>query len=100
MDKEVVYTHTHTHTHTRKYYSAIKKEQNNAICSNTDGPRDGHIERNQTQKENIIRYHLYVESKKRVQKNLRIYRSRVKDVENNLMVTRGEGGRDTLGDWG
>ena len=55
---------------TTKYYSAIKKEQNNAICSNTDGPRDGHIERNQTQKENIIRYHLYVESKKRVQKNL------------------------------
>ena len=29
---------------TMKYYSAIKKEQNNAICSNTDGPRDGHIE--------------------------------------------------------
>ena len=39
------------------------------------------------------------ELKKWVQKNLCIYRSRVTDVENNLMVTRGEGGRDTLGDW-
>ena len=25
-----------------EYYSAIKKEQNNAICSNMDGPRDYH----------------------------------------------------------
>ena len=25
-----------------EYYSAIKKEWNNAICSNMDGPRDGH----------------------------------------------------------
>ena len=27
-----------------EYYSAIKKEWNNAICSNSDGPRDCHIE--------------------------------------------------------
>ena len=26
--------------YTIEYYSAIKKEQNNAICSNTDGPRE------------------------------------------------------------
>ena len=25
---------------TVEYYSAIKKERNNAICSNMDGPRD------------------------------------------------------------
>ena len=25
-------------------YSAIKKEQNNNICSNMDGPRDYHIQ--------------------------------------------------------
>ena len=25
------------HRYTREYYSAIKKEQNNAICSNMDG---------------------------------------------------------------
>ena len=28
--------------YTMEYYSAIKKEQNNAICSNMDGPRDCH----------------------------------------------------------
>ena len=28
--------------YTMEYYSAIKKEQNNAICSNTDGTRDSH----------------------------------------------------------
>ena len=27
-----------------EYYSAIKKEQNNAICSDMDGSRDGHTE--------------------------------------------------------
>ena len=30
-------THTHTHTHTQEYYWAITKEENFAICSNTDG---------------------------------------------------------------
>ena len=28
--------------YTTEYYSAIKKEWNNAICSNMDGPRDHH----------------------------------------------------------
>ena len=30
--------------YTMEYYSAIKREQNNAICSNMDGPRDCHTE--------------------------------------------------------
>ena len=30
--------------HTMEYYSAIKKEQNNVTCSNTDGTRDSHTE--------------------------------------------------------
>ena len=44
MDKDVVFihihTHTHTHTHTMEYYSAIKTERKNVVCSNMDGPRD------------------------------------------------------------
>ena len=40
-----------------------KKEQNNAICSNMDGPRDCHTEWSKS-KTNIIWCHLYVESKK------------------------------------
>ena len=30
------------HTHTMEDYSAIKKEQNNAICSNIDATGDSH----------------------------------------------------------
>ena len=39
MDKEdvaYIYIHTHTPTHTMEYYSAIKKNENFAICSNID----------------------------------------------------------------
>ena len=35
MDREDV-----VHIYTMAYYSAIKKEWNNATCSNMDGPRD------------------------------------------------------------
>ena len=31
------------YTYTMEYLSAIKKEQNHAICSNMDGTRDSHI---------------------------------------------------------
>ena len=30
--------------YTMEYYSTIKKEQNNAICSNMDGPGDDHTQ--------------------------------------------------------
>ena len=30
------------YVYTMEYYSAIKKERNNAICSNMHGPRDYH----------------------------------------------------------
>ena len=52
--------HTHTHIHTLLLIH--KKEWNNAICSNMDGPRDYHTKWIQT-KTNITCYHLYVESK-------------------------------------
>ena len=46
-------------------YSGIllshKKEWNNAICSNMDGPTDYHTKWSQ-RKTNIIKYHSYVES--------------------------------------
>ena len=49
MDKEAVYI-----------YNGIilshKKEWNNAICSNVDGPRDYHTEWNKTEKERQIPY--------------------------------------------
>ena len=40
--------------YTMDYYSAIKKEQNNAICSNMDGPRDCHTEWSKSDREGEI----------------------------------------------
>ena len=63
MDKEdVVYIHN-------GLLLSHKKEQNNGICSNMDGPRDYHtiiIQR----KTNSIGYHLNVESNKSDTKGL------------------------------
>ena len=42
--------------YTMEYYSAIKKEQNNAICSNMDGPRDDHTKWSKSQRERQIPY--------------------------------------------
>ena len=48
--------------YTVEYYSAIKKEPKNAICSNVGGPRD--YDTNWTKsKTNTIYYHLHVEYK-------------------------------------
>ena len=47
---------------TMEYYSVIKKQWNNTICSNMDGPRDNHTKWSQ-RKTNIIWYHVYVETK-------------------------------------
>ena len=51
----MIHTHTHTHTHT---YNGIllshKKEWNNAICSNMDGPRDYHTKWSKPDRERQI----------------------------------------------
>ena len=39
------------------YDSAIKKERNNAICSNMDGTRDSHTEWNKSERERQIPYY-------------------------------------------
>ena len=42
------------HTYTMEYYSAAKKEWNNVICSNMDGPRDCHTEWRKSDREREI----------------------------------------------
>ena len=55
MDKEVVvHTHTDTQTHNGILLSH-KKEWNNAICSNVDGPRDYHTNFSKSDKD---KYHM------------------------------------------
>ena len=51
MDKEDV-----VHKYTMEYYSAIKKEWNNAFCSNMDGPRDDHTKWSKSDREKQIPY--------------------------------------------
>ena len=41
-----------------EYYSAIKKECNNAICSNMDATRDYHIKGSKSERERQIPYNI------------------------------------------
>ena len=89
------HTHTHTHTHTMRYYSAIKKERNNAICSNTDGPRDYHMKWSKSDKD---KYHdiTYMCNLKKWYKWTSLPNwNRLTNIENKLMVTKGERGGAT-----
>ena len=71
-----------------------KKEWNNAICSNVDGPRDCHTEWNKSDKERQISYDtIYMWNLKKNSINKVIH------VKNNLMVTGGMGEKDKLGSW-
>ena len=42
--------------YTMEYYSAIKKEWNNAICSYMDGPRDSHTKWSKSERERQMPY--------------------------------------------
>ena len=64
------------------------------------GPRDDHTKWSKSEKKtNIIWYHLYVESKKKLFKWIYIQnRNRLIDIKNKLWLPKGEGG-DKLGVW-
>ena len=67
-----------------------KKEWNNAICSNMDGPRDCHTEWSKSDWERQIYDITYVWNLKKGYKWIYLQnRNRVADVENKLMVTSG-----------
>ena len=66
---------------------SCKKELSNAICSNTNGPRDYHPK---SKRERQILYHSYVKSKIC---HIRTYlqsRNRLTDIENRLVVAKEE----------
>ena len=64
-----------------------KKEWENAICHNIDGPRDYHIEWSQT-KTNLM-YHLYMESLKKNINEL-FYKTEIDSDVEKFIVTRGD----------
>ena len=69
--------------YTMEYYSANKKEWNNAIYSNIDGPRDDHTKWSKP-KTNIRWYHSYVESTVWHKWTYLQNRKRLTDMENKL----------------
>ena len=70
-----------------------KKGWNNAMDRNMDGLRIIILSEERQIKTNIIWYHLYVESKKMMQMNLITKQDRLTDIENKLMVTKGDRGK-------
>ena len=84
---------------TMEYYSAIKKNEENAICSNTDGPRWTYCTKQvRKRKINIIWYCLYVESKIWYKWTYLQNRNWVTDVENKPILPRGKK-KGRLGNW-
>ena len=75
-----------------------KKEWDNAICSNMDGPRDDHIKWSKSEKDkyHMISLFLWNQKKKKTRYKWAYLqnRNRLTDIENKLMVTKGEGGRE------
>ena len=64
--------------YTMEYYSAIKKEWNNAICSNMNGPRDCHTEWSKSDREREISYDIaYMQNLKKKGTNELIYKIEV-----------------------
>ena len=81
MDKEDV-----VHIHNGILLSHLK-EWNNAICSNTDEPRDYHTKGSKSERERRMPYDIiYMQNLKRNDTNELIYknRNRLTDLENEL----------------
>ena len=72
-----------------KWQLVNKKEWNNAICSNMSTTRDDHTKWSQKEK-NII-YHLSVEFKTWHKWTYLQNRNRIREIENWLVVAKGEG---------
>ena len=74
------------------YYSAIKKERNNAICRNVDDLEIIILNEVSQTKTNIIWYGLNVESKVSYQWTYLQNRKRHTDIENKLLLVKREMG--------
>ena len=85
MDKEDV-VHTYIQWNTLSH----KKEWNNAICSNVDGPRDYQTKRSKSERERQMPYDItYMWNLKYDTNELLWNRNRLTDIENRLVVAKG-----------
>ena len=68
-----------------------KKEWNNAICNNTDGPRDDHTKSSKSDRERQISYDsTYTEYKKIYKWTYLQNRNRLTNIEKNLWSPKGK----------
>ena len=64
--------------YTMDYYSAIKKEWNNAICSNVDGPRGYHTKWSKSEREREVSYDItYLWNLKKNDTNELMYKGKI-----------------------
>ena len=68
-----------------------RKERNNAICSNLDGPRDYHTKWSKSDRERQILYDITYMWILKTNTNESIYKTD-SQIENKLMVTKGKAG--------
>ena len=89
----------HLTSHCRMSVTGHQKGQNNAICSNMEGPRSPYMREVRQRKTDIIWYRLYVESKKGYRWTYLQDGSRAcrKQTSGYLAMS---GGRGELDDWG
>ena len=87
--------------YTIQYYSAIKKEWNNAICINMDATRNDHTKWSKSERKRQIPYHLQVESKIWLNPNEPIYKTETHGPGKWTCGRQGVGQRewDELGIW-
>ena len=81
---------------------SYKKEWNIVIWSNMDGPRDYHTKRSKSDRERQIYDITYMWNLKKWYKWTYLQnRNRLTDLENQILVTKGDsgGGGDKLGVW-
>ena len=89
VKEDVVYIYT------MEYYSTIKKEWNNAICINMDGPRDDHTKWGKSDRERQISYditHMWNLILKMTRMNLFIKQTDLHRSKTNLWLPKGKGG--------
>ena len=86
------------HIYVVEYYSAVKKEQNNAICSNMDEPRDYPTKWSQSDRERQI-YDITNMWNLKSRTNVLMYRTEIKFtyIENKLIATKGKGWQGWIG---
>ena len=84
-----VYAYTRTHIYNGILLSH-KNEQNNAICSNMEGPRDYHTKSDRERK--ILYNHSYVKFifKKGINEIHLQNRNRLTDIKKKFLVTKGD----------